>query len=82
MEHRLMTAEEFRKSSEYEKCKEIIKGYAVGKRFTIHFAKMSEAQKRAMDILTKDCMKEGIIDVIHIDIDLGMNITEEEYERI
>lgn len=77
-----MTKREFRESKEYAEMKEKIKGYSTGFTFTLPYHKMTQAQKNAMDIVTSDCMKEGIIDSVSIGLDIHGNQTEETFKRI
>ena len=77
-----MTTEEFRKSKEYADMVEKIKGYSIGFVFTIPYHKMTQKQINGMNIVTRDCIKAGILDSLSIGLDIHGNPTEEKFKRI
>jgi len=73
---------EFKKSKEYKDAVEKIKGYSKGFKFTLPYYKMTQGQKNAMNIVTRDCMSDKIIESISLGLDLNGDITEETFVRL
>lgn len=77
-----MTKAEFRKTKEYADAVNKIRNQRVGFKFTIPYHKMSKGLKNAMDVVTSDCVREGIIESISIGVNLAGEWTEETFKRI
>ena len=77
-----MNRMEFKKSNEYKEMIEKIKGYSKGFKFNIPYYKMTTGQKNAMYIVIDNCIKEKIIEIVSIGLDLSGNVTEEMFVRL
>ena len=77
-----MTIEEFKNSKEYADMVEKIKSYSVGFVFTIPYYKMTQKQINGMNIVTRDCIKSGILRCLSTNLDIHGNPTEEKFKRI
>lgn len=77
-----MTRKEFLESKEYKDMMNKIKGYSKGFTFTIPFYKMTQGQKKGMNIVLDNACKEGLIESLSISLSLECNVTEEEYRRL
>ena len=78
-----MTRTEFRQSKEYAECMRKITGYPKGFTFTIPYYKMTTGQKNAMDAVTSDAIKEGLLESISMGYSLSpLEMTEETFKRL
>ena len=77
-----MTKEEFKNSKEYTEMMDKIKGYTKGFTFTLKYAEIPKAKAKALEIVTNDCIKSGILESIEIGLDIQGNFVEEKYKRI
>ena len=77
-----MNTQQLRESTEYTEACRKINSYRKGFRFTIPYYKMTTGQKNAMRIIISDCEKQGLIRSVAMGISLGLDITEETFERI
>lgn len=77
-----MTVKEFRGSKEYAELIDKIKGYPIGFKFSLHYASIPEKKARALIIVIKDCIDNGILRSLSFGLDFEGSIVEEEYERV
>ena len=77
-----MTRQEFRESEEYKKCKEKIEGYTPGFTFTLNYKNIPKGKIKALEIVTSDCIREGILESIQIGLALDGSFTNETFKRI
>lgn len=77
-----MTKAEFRQSKEYAECMEKIKNYPKGFEFTVYYGQIPKAKANALEVLTNDCIKAGILESIGIGLDIQGNFVEKEYRRL
>jgi hypothetical protein len=78
----IMNKVEFKESKEYKELLDKIKGYPKGFKFTLPYYKMSQGQKNAINVVTKDCVNCKIICSTSLGLDLKGNITEETFIRL
>lgn len=77
-----MTKTELRQTKEYKEAMEKIKGYRSGFTFTLNYGKIPKGQGNALKIITRDCVKSGILETIEIGLDINGNFVEEKYRRL
>lgn len=77
-----MTKSEFRKSKEYKELFNRIKDYPIGFEFTLNYLTIPKAKSNALNIITNDCIKCGILKSISIGLDIHGNFVEETYKRV
>ena len=77
-----MTKEEFRNSKEYAEMIDKIKAYTKGFTFALKYAEIPKAKAKALEIVTNDCIKSGILESIEIGLDIQGNFVEEKYKRV
>ena len=77
-----MTRQEFRESEKYKKCVEKIKGYNPGFTFTLNYKNIPKGKVKALEIVTSDCIREGILESIQIGLALDGSFTNETFKRI
>ena len=77
-----MIRQEFRESEEYKKCMEKIKGYNPGFTFTLNYKNIPKGKVKALEIVTSDCIKEGILDSVRIGVALDGSLVDETFKRI
>lgn len=77
-----MTRQEFRESEEYKKCINKIKGYVPGFTFTLNYKNIPKGKVKALEIVTSDCIKEGILDSVRIGVALDGSLVDETFKRI
>ena len=77
-----MTAQEMRKTKDYEDAVNKIKGYSKGFEFTLDYSKIPKEKKNALKILTDDCIQAGIIESISIGLTLHGEPVDETFRRL
>lgn len=77
-----MTAQEMRKTKDYEDAVNKIKGYSKGFEFTLDYSKIPKAKGNALKIITDDCIQAGIIESISIGLTLNGKPVDETFRRI
>ena len=77
-----MTIAEFRQSKDYAEMIEKIKGYPKGFKFTLEYGQIPKSKANALEIVTNDCIKAGILESIGIGLDIQGTCVEETYRRI
>lgn len=78
----MLTVPEYRKSKEYEVAKEKIRNYRKGFIFTLKYGGMPEGKAKALQILTADCVKEGLLIGITVGLSLEGDVVEERFKRV
>lgn len=76
-----MTIAEFRKSKDYADMIAKIKGYRSGFQFTLDFVNIPKAKARALEVVTEDCKKMGILESVSFGLNLNGDVTEETFKR-
>lgn len=77
-----MTVQEFRETDGYKEAFDKIKGYPKGFKFTLDYTKIPKAKGNALKIITRDCIKEKIIESVAIGLSLEGKQTEETFRRL
>ena len=77
-----MTVPELRETDGYKKAFDKIKGYPKGFKFTLDYTKIPKAKGNALKIITRDCLKEKIIESVAIGLSLEGEQTEETFRRL
>ena len=77
-----MTVQEFRETDGYKEAFDKIKGYPRGFKFTLDYTKIPKAKGNALKIITRDCIKEKIIESVAIGLSLEGKQTEETFRRL
>lgn len=77
-----MTTSEFRNSKEYAECMSKIKGYSQGFEFTIPYFDMTKGQRNAMNIVTQDAVKQGLLKSTSLGLNLEGDIVEERFTKL
>ena len=77
-----MTKAEVRETKDYAEAVEKIKGYPQGFTFTLNYSKIPKPKANALNIITDDCIKAGILESIEIGLDITGNIVEEKFRRL
>ncbi len=77
-----MNSTEFKESNEYKNAVKKICSYSKGFVFTIPYHKMTQGQKKAMDIITSECINRKIIDSHSIGLNVTGQIVEESFIRL
>lgn len=77
-----MTAQEMRKTKDYEDAVNKIKGYSKGFTFTLDYSKIPKEKGNALKILTDDCIQLGIIESISIGLTINGKPVNETFRRI
>lgn len=77
-----MTVQEFRETDGYKEAFDKIKGYPRGFKFTLDYTKIPKAKGNALKIITRDCIKEKIIESVAIGLSLEGEQTEETFRRL
>lgn len=76
-----MTKAEFLQSKEYADMVEKIKGYKKGFVFTLYYGNIPKAKANALEIVTSNCIKDGILEVTRLGYTLQGELVEKEYRR-
>ena len=77
-----MTKQEFKASKEYQEMIEKIKSYSIGFEFNLNYSKIPKPKCNALEIVTRDCIKMGILESIQMGLDIEGNIVDETFRRI
>lgn len=77
-----MTEKELRKTKEYSDVVDKIKKYKKNFKFTLDYSQIPKAKGNALRIITRDMIKEKILESISIGIDLQGNICDETFRRL
>jgi len=77
-----MNVQQLRESKEYADACRKINAYRTGFEFTIPYYKMTQGQRNAMNVITADCTKQGLIQSISIGVSLEGEFTEETFVRL
>lgn len=77
-----MNVQQFRESKEYADACKKINAYHKGFEFTIPYYKMTQGQRNAMDVVTTDCTKQGLIQSVSVGVSLEGEFTEETFVRL
>ena len=77
-----MTAQEMRKTKDYEDALNKIKGYPKGVEFTLDYSKIPKAKWNALKIICDDCIKTGIIESIAIGLNIQGMPVDETFRRL
>ena len=77
-----MKVQELRQTKDYKEAIKKIKGYKKGFEFTLNYGTIPKAKGNALKIITKDCIENGILEIISIGLDLQGNFVDETYRRL
>ena len=77
-----MTKEQFKQSQEYKEMMCKIESYTKGFCFTLDYTQIPKAKAKALEIVTSDSIKAGILESTSFCMDLEGNTTEESFKRI
>lgn len=77
-----MNKAEFLKSDEFNKMLDKVKKYKKGFTFTVPYNKMTEGQKRGMDIFTRYCIDNGLLKSVSFSMALNGEVTDETFCKI
>lgn len=77
-----MTKAELRETKDYKEAVEKIKGYPQGFTFTLDYTKIPKAKANALNVITDDCIKMGILESTQFGLDLEGNFTDETFRRL
>ena len=77
-----MTVTQFRKSKEYAEMVDKIKSYPKGFRFTLNYGVIPKTKGNALEIVTRDCIDNGILESISIGLNIHGDFVDETYRRL
>ena len=77
-----MTAQELRNTKDYKDAVAKIEGYTKGFTFTLDYAKIPKPKANALKIITRDCIKNGIIESVQFGLNFDGNTVDETFRRL
>lgn len=77
-----MTTQELRQTKDYKDAVDKIKKYPKNFKFTLDYSQIPKDKGNALRIITRDMIKEKILESISIGLDLQGNICDETFQRL
>ena len=77
-----MTPNEAREHKDFKSAKEKVRSYPKDFRFTLDYSKIPTPQAKALMLLTQDCIKEGLLESVAMDLSLTGEIVAETFKRL